>query len=78
MKDSGTKIYLIGFMGSGKSTLGKKLAATLRWTFIDLDKLIEKRTGRKISEIFSASGEAWFRNAESDALKSLASKERVV
>ena len=47
-------VYIIGFMGSGKTTAGKKLASMLGWSFIDLDKKIEEHTGKKIPELFSA------------------------
>jgi len=65
------RIYIIGFMGSGKSTAGKKLAAALKWSFIDLDNEIEKLQGKTISEIFSGSGEEMFRLIESETLHSL-------
>jgi shikimate kinase len=45
-------IYIIGFMGSGKTTAGKKLASLLGWSFIDLDKRIEEYAGKTIPEIF--------------------------
>jgi shikimate kinase len=64
-------VYIIGFMGSGKTTVGKELAILLGWQFIDLDKKIEEHTGEKIPEIFSKHGEEFFRNAESGMLKSL-------
>lgn len=63
------RIYIIGFMGSGKSTTGKKLAKLLGWTFIDLDKQIEISEGMTISDIFSIKGEAYFRKIESGLLK---------
>ena len=66
-------IYLIGFMGSGKSTIGKRLAAHLGWSFIDLDKLIEEHTGRTIPEIFSQKGEDYFRSIEAQLLRDLMS-----
>jgi shikimate kinase len=66
-------VYMIGFMGSGKSTAGKKLASGLGWSFIDLDKKIEETTGKSIPVIFAENGEAYFRNAESELLKSLQS-----
>lgn len=78
MDEPGKKIYLIGFMGSGKTTLGRKLASELDWTFIDLDNIIEERTGMRIPEIFSSKGEPWFRIAESEALRSLLGEEKVV
>jgi shikimate kinase len=78
MDSAGNKIYLIGFMGSGKSTLGKRLASQLGWTFTDLDKLIEERTGLKIPMIFEKRGEKFFREVESEALRSLAGINRLV
>jgi len=66
-------IYIIGFMGSGKSTAGKKLASLLGWSFIDLDKKIEEHAGKTIPEIFSENGEEYFRNLEAQLLKSLKS-----
>jgi shikimate kinase len=57
-------IFLCGFMGAGKSTVGLKLAGLLARTFLDLDTLIETRAGAKISEIFATSGEAYFRELE--------------
>lgn len=64
------KIYLIGFMGSGKSTFGKKLAKELNLTFIDLDKVIEEKAKCSVTEIFKYLGEDAFRTMESEALKS--------
>jgi shikimate kinase len=72
------KIFLLGFMGSGKSTTGKKLASHLKWTFIDLDEKIENITGMKIRDIFSEKGEAFFRRTESEALQGMASESNVV
>lgn len=65
------KIYLIGFMGSGKTTLGKKLASHLNWSFIDLDEQIEIRTGMNVPDIFAVEGETFFRRIEWDVLRSL-------
>lgn len=64
------KVYMIGFMGSGKTTAGKKLAALLGWSFIDLDQKIEEETGKTIPELFSEYGEEYFRRVESEVLKS--------
>lgn len=64
------KIFLIGFMGSGKSTFGKKLAKALQYPFIDLDKEIEKKAKCSVSDIFKYLGEDTFREMESDTLKS--------
>jgi len=72
------KIFLIGFMGSGKTTLGKKIASHLHLEFIDMDEYIEQKEGLAISAIFEKEGEAHFRALEHNALKELLSKENVV
>lgn len=64
-------IFLLGMPSSGKSTLGRSLARLLHYEFLDLDKRIETREGLTISELFAIKGEAYFRQAESDVLKSL-------
>jgi shikimate kinase len=71
-------IYIIGFMGSGKTTAGKKLASLLDWKFIDLDKKIEEHTGKTIPEIFSGNGEEYFRELETQLLRSLKSQTHTV
>jgi shikimate kinase len=71
-------VYIIGFMGSGKTTTGKKLASMLGWSFLDLDNIIEEDAGMKIPEIFSRHGEDYFRNIESEALRKLKSQENIV
>jgi shikimate kinase len=71
-------IYLIGFMGSGKSTAGKKLAALLGWSFIDLDKKVEEHTKKTISDIFLQDGEEYFRQIETQMLGSLMSLGKTV
>ena len=62
-------IYLIGMMGSGKSTVGKTLSEKMHKPFIDLDSEIEKGTGKNISEIFDTDGEEQFRKMETKQLK---------
>ena len=62
-------IYLIGMMGSGKSTVGKILAEKMELLFIDLDSEIEKTGGKSVSEIFNQDGEDQFRKLESEELK---------
>jgi shikimate kinase len=63
------KIFLIGFMGCGKSTLGRKLAARLGYTFIDLDHQLEELAGTTVASYFSVHGEEAFRKLESNTLK---------
>jgi shikimate kinase len=72
------KVYIIGFMGSGKTTAGKKLAAELGWNFLDLDKLTEEKAGKSIPEIFSEEGEDYFRKIESEVLKGIEYKTDTV
>lgn len=64
-------IILIGFMGAGKTTVGRRLAKSLDREFIDTDQWIEAKTGRVISHIFAEDGEAFFRRLETEALKEL-------
>ncbi len=63
-------VYIIGFMGSGKTTAGRKLASSLGWSFIDLDKEIENYSGKSIPRIFEEDGEDSFRKTESLVLRS--------
>jgi shikimate kinase len=71
-------IFLIGFMGSGKSTVGALLAERLNLPFLDSDKEIEQKAGKSISEIFSQDGEAAFREMEMNFLQELKSMESSV
>jgi shikimate kinase len=64
----GSIIYLIGYMASGKSTFGKKLANALHYNFVDLDDLMVKEDGITIVEIFNTKGEDYFRNLEKEIL----------
>lgn len=72
------KVYLVGFMASGKSTVGRHLAARLRWRFEDIDHLIEVREKKTVAEIFAKHGEAYFRQAERDILALLLPMRHVV
>jgi len=71
-------IYLLGFMGSGKSTVGPLLARGLGWPFIDLDQVIEAGQGLTIREIFEQAGEPFFRQVEQAALTEMARTEPAV
>ena len=62
-------VFLVGFMGAGKSTVGRALADRLNWFFEDLDERIERREQRSVPEIFRTLGEPAFRQAETAALK---------
>jgi len=72
------RIYLIGFMGSGKSTLGRKLATAFSYTFIDTDSYIENALGMKIKEIFTLYGEGFFREQERLTMLKVSTMENVV
>ena len=72
------KVFLIGFMGSGKTTIGKKLASYLKYEFIDLDKLIEAKAGMRIADYFAAHGEDDFRKMERDVLQNTHYPDHVV
>ena len=72
------RVVLTGFMGAGKTTVGRLLAARLNWEFLDLDAYIESRTGLTIPSIFSTHGEARFRQLESTALVSALGRNRLV
>jgi len=71
-------VYIVGFMGSGKSTAGKKLARSLGWKFIDLDRKIEEFAGKHIPDIFEQNGEKHFREIESEVLKQTGSLTETV
>ncbi|MCA1757011.1 MAG: shikimate kinase [Bacteroidales bacterium] len=62
------RVYLVGFMGSGKSSAGKRIAALLGYDFTDLDALLENDAGISVTEIFSKYGEKWFRKKEREVL----------
>lgn len=64
------KIYLVGFMGSGKTTIGRELAARIDAPFFDLDELIEAAEKMSIKELFAQRGEPYFRKRERDMLRS--------
>lgn len=71
-------VFLIGFMGCGKTTLGRKLASRLGYAFMDLDDIFEAKVGMTIAEYFSAFGEEAFRKLESEVLKQTSYPENAV
>ncbi len=73
-----TRIFLIGFMGSGKSTLGAKLARRIGYQYMDMDQLIEETAEMSIPSIFKEHGEEVFRKWEHDILQELCAREKLV
>jgi len=71
-------IFLSGLMGSGKTTVGRMLAKKLGWRFTDTDLLVARRSRRSVAKIFSQDGERHFRALESQALRSLQGRKRLV
>lgn len=71
-------ISLVGFMGSGKSTVGKILAGRLRFIFIDLDKIIELSEEREIKDIFKRDGEKYFRELETKIIRKIYKNKKCV
>lgn len=72
------RIYLTGFMGAGKTTVGRLLAGRLGWAFLDLDERIEQRAARSVREIFESAGEPEFRRLEREALAATFGADRLV
>jgi len=71
-------LALVGFMGTGKTTIGKMIAETLRFTFVDTDEMIEARTGKTIAQIFAGEGEPKFREMESVVVDELAERRKSI
>jgi shikimate kinase len=71
-------IFLIGFMGAGKTTVGRELARQLDYVFLDLDELIARQVGKSVQEIFAELGEAEFRRLEREAIRSCEQLTRAV
>src|SRR3990172_963941 len=67
-------LFLVGFMGAGKSTIGPLLAGQLSWDFIDMDQAIERSEGQSIAQIFLERGESYFRHLETKAIQHLRTK----
>lgn len=64
-------LALAGYMGAGKSVVGRRTAARLGWPFVDADRAIEEAAGMTIPEIFSKRGELWFRRTEEDVIREI-------
>jgi shikimate kinase len=71
-------IYLAGFMGTGKTVVGRELAKRKKWQFVDLDELIELKEKRTICDIFAKSGEPYFRRIEHKVLKEVSREKKFV
>jgi len=71
-------IYLVGFMGTGKTSVGRQLAKEKGWSFVDLDELIELKQQRRIVDIFAREGEPYFRKIEKKILKQVSTQDKFV
>ena len=72
---NGRWLALTGFMGAGKSTVGRRVAARLGATFVDADRAIEERAGQSIADIFGKRGELWFRRTEEAVIREIVLSE---
>ncbi len=72
------RVVLVGFMGSGKTTVGRRVAERLGWAFLDFDSVIAEEAGMSIARVFSECGEAWFRSREEAVGRALLRRDRVV
>ncbi|MEG1607481.1 MAG: shikimate kinase [Mucinivorans sp.] len=72
------RYFLIGFMGSGKSTLGRSLAKSMGMEFIDLDRYLEQQQGRTIADVFALDGEPYFRALESKYLREVSRQDNII
>lgn len=78
MREERECIYLIGFMGTGKTTVAKALQKRTGWQTLDTDDVIEMKTGRKIADIFRDQGEEEFRRMETEVLREVSRKGKVI
>ena len=78
MKTSELNVYLVGPMGSGKTSIGQRLASELNLEFLDSDHELEERTGASVSLIFDVEGEAGFRRRETEMLRELTTRRGIV
>ncbi len=72
------RLYLIGYMGTGKSTIGRKIAKRAELPFFDTDKMVEEAEGAEVADIITYSGEEYFRQAERKALEKTAEVENAI
>ena len=72
------KIYLVGFMGAGKTTVARALGRRLGWPVEDVDEMIESREGQRVADIFASRGEPYFRAAEREVVRLLLPRRHVV
>lgn len=72
------RIFLVGYMGSGKTTIGRYVAQDMGWRFVDMDCYVEQMMGCSVGECFARRGEGAFRRAEAEALRLLAGERRVI
>jgi len=72
LTDRSARVYLVGFMGSGKTTVGRRLADRLGVPFVDLDEAFEAMAGATIRQTFESRGETWFREREAELLRGTA------
>ncbi len=72
------RVYITGFMGAGKTTVGRLLAERLGWEFADSDHRIEEQTGQTVADLFATHGEAAFRELEAEAVRASAAQEHLV
>ena len=72
------RLYLIGYMGTGKSTIGHKIAKRCEVPFLDTDKMVEEAEGAEVADIITYSGEEYFRQAERKALEKTAEVENAI
>lgn len=73
-----SRMVLVGFMGAGKSTVGRRLARKLGWRFVDMDAAIESKLGASVTDIFERYGEGRFRAMEEKTAEELLGEERIV
>jgi len=74
----GNNVYIVGFMGTGKSTVGRIVSNRLKRQFVETDDVIEKKEAMKITDIFSKRGEKYFRNIEKKVLRDISTRDNLI